>query len=128
MSSTLRSTAWARYAACIWAPAFCAISFCWAAGGTAGSDTIGPSITNMARELAFVALLWGTGTLKLLGGSVVLALVQPWGRGLPRRILLTAAWGEGILMALSGAASWVQEGLRVVGIIQIPTGLVLFRG
>ena len=123
VSSTLRSTTWAGYAACVWALSFAAISFYWAAGGTAGSDTIGPTITNMAHDPAFIAVLWVTGTLKLLGGFLALALVHSWGRGLPRRVLLIAAWGGGILMALYGAGSWVQEGLMVVGVIRIPTGL-----
>jgi hypothetical protein len=123
LPSALRSTTWAGYAACIWALVFAAISFYWAAGGTAGSDTIGPAITNMAHDPAFIAVLWGTGTLKLLGGFLALALVRPWGRALPRRVLLTAAWGGGILISLYGAASWVQEGLMVVGVIRIPTGL-----
>ena len=121
--SALRSTTWAGYAACVWALAFSAISFYWAAGGTAGSDTIGPAITSMAHDPAFIALLWITGTLKLLGGLLALALVRPWGRALPRRVLLTAAWGGGILMALYGGASWVQEGLMVTGVIRIPAGL-----
>lgn len=122
-ASAFRSATWAGYAACVWALVFAAISFYWAAGGTAGSDTIGPAITNMARDPAFIAVLWGTGALKVLGGLLALALVRPWGRILPRWALLTAAWGGGILMALYGAASWVQEGLMVAGVIRIPAGL-----
>jgi hypothetical protein len=93
VASTFRPLAWAGYTACIWALVFAAISFYWAAGGTAGRDTIGP------------------------------ALVQSWGRVLPRRALLSTAWGGGILMALYGGASWVQEGLMVFGVIRIPAGL-----
>ena len=118
-----RSAMWAGYAACIWALVFAAISFYWAAGGTAGSETIGPAITDMARDPAFIAVLWGTGALKVLGGLLALALVRPWGRVLPRWGLLAAAWSGGILMALYGAASWVQEGLMVGGVIRTPAGL-----
>jgi len=122
-ASTFQSTTWAGYAACVWALVFAAITFYWAAGGTAGGDTIGPAITNMARDPAFIAALWGIGALKLLGGLLALALVRPWGRVLPRWMLLTAAWGGGILMVLYGGASWVQEGLMVSGVIRIPAGL-----
>jgi hypothetical protein len=115
--------AWAGYAACAWAFLFAAISFYWAAGGTAGGDTIGPAITGLAHDPAFVAVLWAIGLLKLLGGLLALALVQPWGRSIPRRLLLTLACGGGILLALYGGASWVQEGLMLSGVIPIPAGL-----
>ena len=123
VSSTLRLTSWAGYAASVWAFVFAAISIYWAAGGTAGGSTIGPAITGMAHNPAFIVVLWGTGALKLIGGFLALALVWPWGRALPRQALLTAAWGGGILMALFGGASWVQECLMVLGVIRIPAGL-----
>jgi hypothetical protein len=102
---------------------FAAITFYWAAGGTAGGDTIGPAITSMAHDPVFIAALWGIGALKVLGGLLALALVRPWGRVLPRWMLLIAAWGSGTLMVLYGGASWVQEGLMVTGVIRIPAGL-----
>jgi hypothetical protein len=77
----------------------------------------------MAHDPVFIAAMWGIGVLKVLGGLLALALVRPWGRAVPRRVLLTAAWGGGILMALYGGASWVQEGLMVTGVIAIPPGL-----
>ncbi|MDQ2744951.1 MAG: DUF3995 domain-containing protein [Chloroflexota bacterium] len=111
------------YAASAWAFVFAAISFYWAAGGTAGSATIGAAITNQAHDPTFIAVLWGTGALKALGGLLALALVHPWSRSFPRRLLLIAAWAGGILMALYGGASWVQEALMIVGVISIPAGL-----
>jgi hypothetical protein len=38
-------------------------------------------------------------------------------------MLLTAAWGLGILLALYGGASWVQHGLMEVGVLIFPAGL-----
>jgi hypothetical protein len=99
------------------------MSYYWSAGGTAGSDTIGPAITSMAHDPAFIAVLWGIGALKVAGGLLALALVRPWGRTLPRCLLLTAAWGGGILMALYGGANWIQEVLMVAGGIPILTDL-----
>jgi hypothetical protein len=121
--TVLLSPAWAGYAACAWALAFSGISFYWAAGGTSGGETIGPAITKLAHDPAFTAILWSTGALKLVGGVLALALVQPWGRRLPRRLLLAAAWGGGILMILYGGGSWSQETLMVIGVIPIPSGL-----
>jgi uncharacterized protein DUF3995 len=115
--------AWAGYAACAWAFAFAAISFYWAAGGTVGAETIGPAIVSQAHEPTFIAILWITGALKLLGGAVALALVQPWGRRLPRWILLAAAWIGGGGAILYGGASFVQHVLMATGAIDIPAGL-----
>ena len=47
----------------------------------------------LARDPALIAMVWFAGVLKVLGGLLALALVQPWGRRLPRRWLLRAAWG-----------------------------------
>jgi hypothetical protein len=97
-----RSTAWAAYAAGAWAAVFAALSFYWAAGGTAGAATIGPAIAEpvLARDPTWVAILWGTGALKLLGGLLALALVRPWGRLMPRRPLLVVGWGASALMGV----------------------------
>jgi hypothetical protein len=118
-----RTLIWAGYAACAWGLAFAAISFYWAAGGTAGAVTIGPAITGLAHDRAFIAVLWITGVLKVVGGLVALALVRPWGRRIPRWMLLWATWAGGILLALYGAASWIQHGMMVGGVLSVPSGL-----
>ncbi len=118
-----RSTAWAAYVACAWAFVFAAISCYWAAGGTVGADTVGGTIEALgrARDPRFVALLWGTGIAKILLGLLALALVRPWGRVLPRRLLLVAAWGVGAGMAAYGAiqlvVTGVAAGLMATGVI-----------
>lgn len=119
-----RST-WAGYAACAWALVFAAISLYWAAGGTAGGDTIGPALMRLAfaRDPEFIAVLWLTGALKVLAGVLALALVQSWGRLIPRWMLLIAAWGAGVLLVLYGCANAIQHGLMVTGIIGTPAGL-----
>jgi hypothetical protein len=60
--------------------------------------------------------------VKALGGLVALALVQPWGRRLPRWFLCAAAWGGGLAL-LYGAASLVQHALMLAGVIAVPAGL-----
>lgn len=120
-----RLAIWAGYAASAWALVFAALSFYWAAGGTVGASTIGPAIATLAlaRDPEFVAVLWATGVLKVLGGVLALALVQPWGRLLPRRILLIVAWGVGALLLLYACANLVEHGLMAIGVISIPAGL-----
>lgn len=121
-----QSPAWAGYAAAAWAFVFSLQSFYYAAGGTVGADTFPPSLVTplLARESASVALMWVTGVLKVIAGVLGLALIQQWGRKLPRWLLLAAAWGAVAIMGIyEGAASWVQHALMVAGAISIPAGL-----
>lgn len=115
----------AAYAAGAWALAFAALSFYWAAGGTAGAETIGDAITKpvLARDPGWIALLWATGALKALGGLLALALVQPWGRVIPRWMRLAAAWGAGALMLLYGGAGMIQFALMAAGALSVPASL-----
>ncbi|HLZ23124.1 MAG TPA: DUF3995 domain-containing protein [Ktedonobacterales bacterium] len=120
-----RSFVWAAYAACAWALVFAALTFYWAAGGTAGAATIGDTITKpiQERDPGWIALLWAIGALKILGALLPLALVQAWGGRIPRRLLLTVAWGAGILMILYGGANMLEFALMETGILNIPASL-----
>ena len=121
-----RGISWPAYGAYVWSLLFAAMSFYWAAGGTIGIDTQAPGIAELARERdpGFVAVLWVTGLLKLLGVPLALALVQPWGRVFPRWMLLTAAWGAGAGMVLWGGLNLcvgVGVGvLRAAGVVDPP--------
>lgn len=116
---------WAGYAACAWAVAFAAQSFYYAVGGTAGAETWPRAIAEpvLARDPGWIPVMWGTGAAKLLAGALALALVRPWGRSLPRRVLRATGWGAGGLLLLYGAANLVQHGLMVAGVVAIPDGL-----
>lgn len=85
----------AGYAACVLALLYAAVSFYWAAGGTAGLGTLGGQLEELgrARDPGIIALVLATGVLKVVAGVIALALVRQWGRALPRRVLLAAAWG-----------------------------------
>jgi hypothetical protein len=113
------TTPWAGYAACAWALIFAAMSFYWAAGGDLGIETQAPSIRESAEARApwFVALLWATGAAKVVGGLLALALVRPWGRLVPRWMLLVAGWGVGIGMTLYGGLGLIVDGLRAGGLL-----------
>jgi hypothetical protein len=97
-----RAPAWAAYAACALAWLYAVPSCYWALGGTAGLDTVGGAIQELARtrDPAGVALGIGAGVLKVAGGLLALALVRPWGRAIPRRLLRGVAWAAS--MALTG--------------------------
>jgi hypothetical protein len=112
------------YAAAAWAFVFALMSFYWGLGGRAGIHTLGPGLAALANDPWFVALgLWGAGIAKVIGGLVALALVRPWGRAFPRRLLLIAAWVGGGGALLYGTALFIQHGLMLAGILAIPAGL-----
>jgi Protein of unknown function (DUF3995) len=115
----------AAYAAAAWALLFAAMSFFWALGGTLGLDTLGNEIEReaRAREPDAIALVWVTGLLKVVGAGLALALVMPWGRRLPRRLLLPAAWAVGLLLLAYALANFVQHGLMKAEVIDTPEAL-----
>ena len=115
----LRSGVWAGYAASVWAFMFAAPSFYWAAGGTAGLDTLSPGILAMTRDPWFVALVWATGLAKVAAGLLALALVRQWGRRIPRWILLVGAWGGGLLLLFHGGDFVLQGSLALGGLVDV---------
>lgn len=82
------------------------VSLYWAAGGTAGLNTVGGELEGWARERApgMVAVLWVTAALKLVGALLGLSLVQRWGHRLPRWLPLTLSWVAAVVLAVYGGA------------------------
>ena len=117
------------YAACGWAFVFAALSFYWALGGTAGSDTVSPAIVQLARAhvLWVIAALWISAILKVFSGFVALALVQPWGRMVPRWILLILVWGAGTLLFVHGGLFFAVGVLALSGTIRVSTPATLLH-
>lgn len=107
--------AWAGYAAAAWMLVFATLSFYWALGGTAGLNTVSPALQEITRQPWFVTVLWLTGILKI--GVGLLALVRPWGRRIPRWLLLIAAWGTGALLLVHGGDFVIQSALTKTGLI-----------
>ena len=64
--------------------------------------------------------------LKALVGFLALALVQPWGRLLPRRALLVAAWVMAVALIAYGALQTGAVALLLSEVIE-PTELVESR-
>ncbi|MFE7215794.1 hypothetical protein ACFY0A_43575 [Streptomyces sp. NPDC001698] len=48
----------------------------------------------------FIAVVWITGALKIAGALFSLSLVRPWGRVVPRPLMLTAGWGGAALLTV----------------------------
>src|SRR4029079_11165948 len=83
----VRPGRWTGFAAAAVAFAFAAVSPYWGLGGRALLDMLGGEIER--RALAGVDVLLAANAvgavLKVLGGVLALALVQPWGERRPRR-------------------------------------------
>jgi len=120
-----RPTAWAAYAACALALLSAVPSFYWAAGGTIGLDTVGGAIEELARarDPAGVALGIGAGVLKVAGGVLALALVRPWCRLVPRRLLLGVAGVASVVLTTYGGLLVAVGALVLAGVIR-PAGPV----
>jgi len=115
------------YAACGWAFVFAALSCYWALGGTVGTETVSPAIVQLARahDPWVEAALWLSAFIKVISGVVVLALIQPWGRMIPRWLLLMLAWGAGTLLFVHGGLYFVVGVLALSGAICVGTPLLL---
>jgi hypothetical protein len=100
-------------------------SFYWALGGTAGLDTVGGAIEELARtrDPAGVALGIAAGVLKVAGGLLALALVRPWGLAVPRRLLLCVAWAASMVLTAYGGLLVAVGTLVLTGVLG-PSGPV----
>ena len=57
------------------------------------------------------------GILCVIGALVALALIQPWGRLLPRWLLLLFAWLGGGILTLHALYGFVVHGLAAAGVL-----------
>jgi len=124
-STRAPATARAAYAACALALLSAVPSFYWALGGTAGLDTVGGAIEQLgrSRDPAGVGLGIGAGVLKIAGALLALALVRPWGRAIPRRLLLGTAWAASTVLTAYGGLLVAVGALVLTGLVS-PSGPV----
>ncbi len=90
----------AAYVGCAAAASYAALKGAWALGSTFG-------ISDGAVFEAFIddlggplVALWATVLLALYAGAILLSLVQPWGRRIPRRLRASLAWLGSIMAPL----------------------------
>jgi hypothetical protein len=114
-------SSWAAYTACAWGVIFAGVSFYWALGGRALLDTLGGAIERraLAGDNALLAAVWITGALKLVGAALALALARPWGRRLPRRLVLMLAGLCAILLTLYGGLLEVGNALVATHVLKM---------
>lgn len=106
-SRTRTRGAWAAYGAAAWALTFSTFHFMWAAGWYVGLDH--GSAQEAFQRRWFLVYDLVVAVVCLLAVAVALALVRPWGRRLPRRLLGGLAWSGTGLLALRGGAGVLQS-------------------
>lgn len=129
-TSAGRRLRFAAYGSAALALLSAAVSAYWTLGGGALLSTVGGDLEAIARGGGAPAVALGAGTTaaKLAGGALSLALVRPWGRHLPQRLLdglalaaaaplvayggLLVLAGAGALLGLTGSAPAEPTALR----------------
>lgn len=115
--------AWVGYGAAIWSVIFATLHAMWAAGWYVGLEE------EKAREafqrawfLVYDLIVAG---MCVVAAAVALALVQPWGRRLPHRLLALLAWtGTGLLVLRVGAAAVQTAFLMAAGRFEMHSQLL----
>lgn len=112
----------AGYAAFGWVLVFLAWHVVWLATGLAAptsSHFHGAALVTYRVVTSFIDVMI------VLGCILPLALVQQWGRRLPRSALLTAAWIATALLTARGVSGLLDDLLRAIGFHHGLTGLTV---
>ncbi|HEU5109870.1 MAG TPA: DUF3995 domain-containing protein [Micromonosporaceae bacterium] len=101
------------YSTFAWMVIFDAFHVYWELGGRFGfgdqSDPLPEGDTAAQRIFGAIIL-----ALFVLGTALPLALVQRWGRRIPRWILLTMAWVAAGLLTVRAVAAFVDDAMRTL--------------
>ncbi|MEV6979213.1 DUF3995 domain-containing protein [Kitasatospora sp. NPDC093806] len=100
IAPTGRRTRWAGYTAAAAALAYAAPHFWWGAGVAATFP--GDFATAPHGDLEAAIGYWVMGAVAVFGAVLSLALVRPWGRRVPARLLAVPAGIAGVGMTLWG--------------------------
>jgi hypothetical protein len=65
----------------------------------------------------WIVINLSAGIIKVVIGLIALALVQSWGRIVPRKLLRVGAWVLGVGMLLYGGLGLVSDVLHLTGLI-----------
>jgi hypothetical protein len=117
---------WVGYATCVWTVVFGAPHIWWALGNPfafPGGDAGYRVFVSATWRIVFD---WVVVLLCAIGFGVALALVSPWGRRLPKRPLLAAAWTASAMLTLRGVAGVAVDGLSDVEFPMRPVFTVAF--
>jgi hypothetical protein len=113
------------YAAGIAGFGYALMSLYWALGGRALISTVGGYVEQLARQggAAPVLVALAAVAAKVIGGLLALGLVRPWGRVVPRRLLLIASAGASVVLVAWGGLNVLAGALVLTSVIH-PAGSV----
>jgi hypothetical protein len=116
---------WFAYLAAALAFSSAAVSVFWTLGGTFLLDTVGGSIESLARSRSPGALTLGAAAslVKIGAGMLALALVHPWRRRVPDRLLVGANAMLASLLLAWGSANVVGGSLSLAGVVSAVDGV-----
>ena len=106
---------WPAYAAAAWAVPFALVSLFWGLGGEFGFYVE----EVLDAEPSTATVNWIALGLKLAAAAVALALVRPWGRALPRGLLLALAWLAAGVLILHVVAGTTETALAAAGVLAV---------
>jgi hypothetical protein len=106
-----RLAGWSGYAALILAFPYPMLKIYWMLGGTLGWRAGWERHAAVAETAMLVAM-----------AALPLALVRPWGRVLPRPLLLIAGWGSSAALGSMGALAAFGTAAATLGIVRGPAG------
>ncbi|MED4206823.1 DUF3995 domain-containing protein [Neobacillus mesonae] len=103
-----------------WTLLFSGISFYWAMGGLMGVRSLGGSIYEMSLNPppSFVAIVWLTGFVKLLGVILLLILLVRWKKPFMNRLLYYTAKIGGTLLFLYGFLNFITIVLHAFHLLE----------
>jgi hypothetical protein len=115
-STRARATARAANLAFYWTLAFIALHGYWYLGGRVGlgdqPDPL-PGAPSSLGDWIFSVVVWG---MFAAGLAVPSALARPWGRRLPRRLLVWSMWIGCAVLVARGASGLLDDLLRFTGL------------
>lgn len=113
------------YLAFALAIASAAMSVLWTIGGTWLLDTVGGSIEKIARTRSTSAVALGTAISLAKAGAafLALALVRPWGRHVPTRVLKGANIFASAVLVTWGGANVLAGALVLTGVVSPADGV-----
>ncbi|MGI8595262.1 MAG: hypothetical protein ACR2ML_13030 [Solirubrobacteraceae bacterium] len=83
----------AAHLGCGAAAGYAVLKAAWALGSTLGVNADAAAWEDFLAHMGGRMLaLWGTVLLALLASAILLSLVEPWGRRVPRRLRASLAW------------------------------------
>lgn len=83
----------AAHLGCAAAAGYAVLKAAWALGSSVGVTADAAAWEDFLAMMGGRTIaLWGTVLLALLAGAILLSMVQPWGRRVPRRLRASLAW------------------------------------